>query len=329
MGQDDQRHLGENAGMVVSVHIGEEIYCLQANGGISRVWRALTPPLHDALPDAVWNGAEHADVYLPTYYSLPVNGARSVVMVYDMIHERIRSLNYHPDAIAKRAAIERADRLLAISKATADDILRYTGKKAEVAHCGGGEVFQRVLPDAAAAFKAQYELDRYVMLVGKRGLYKNAQALYQAWPFFAGAETHTILAVGGESPGAAEATFMARFPKQWRRVNLDDTALAAAYSGAAALIYPSYAEGFGLPVLEAMACGCPVICSPLSSLPEVAGDAALYVDVFRPLSIASALNALLDPSRRLEHVMKGYERAKLFSWQGMAEITAEAIRGVA
>ncbi len=80
--------------------------------------------------------------------------------------------------------------------------------------------------------------------------------------------------------------------------------------------------------MEALACGCPVICGNQSSEPEVAGDAALYVDVCKPRDIATALDMLLDPACRFELAMKGYERARMFSWDRMAQDVAKVIRTV-
>ena len=95
-----------------------------------------------------------------------------------------------------------------------------------------------------------------------------------------------------------------------RQLSLSDEELRLAYAGAAALVYPSRYEGFGLPVAEAMACGCPVITTKLASLPEVAGDAALYVDPDDPKSLREALNAVRDPERRATLVAAGTFRRR-------------------
>ena len=105
--------------------------------------------------------------------------------------------------------------------------------------------------------------------------------------------------------------------------------LACLYSGASAFIYPSLYEGFGLPVLEAMACGCPVICSHVASLPEVAGDAALFIDPIDPVDLAHKIDQVLeDTALRTILVEKGLQRAKVFSWQKTAAQTLDVFKNV-
>jgi glycosyltransferase involved in cell wall biosynthesis len=111
---------------------------------------------------------------------------------------------------------------------------------------------------------------------------------------------------------------------------VDEETLACLYCGAAALVYPSWYEGFGLPVLEAMACGCPVICSNTSSLPEVAGDAAILVDPGDAEALAHALDALLDDSGlRSSLSARGLLRAREFSWEKTAVQTLTVFAKVA
>jgi alpha-1,3-rhamnosyl/mannosyltransferase len=105
---------------------------------------------------------------------------------------------------------------------------------------------------------------------------------------------------------------------------VDEHSLACLYSGALALIYPSKYEGFGLPVLEAMACGCPVICSNAASLPEVAGGAAVYIDPQDATSLVQAIEQVVfDHSKRESLQAKGLQQASLFSWRSTAQKTVE------
>jgi alpha-1,3-rhamnosyl/mannosyltransferase len=110
---------------------------------------------------------------------------------------------------------------------------------------------------------------------------------------------------------------------------IDEQALACLYSGAQALLYPSKYEGFGLPVLEAMACGCPVICSNAASLPEVGGDAAVYVDPHDPDSLLEAITRIVhDSELRQKMWKKGLEQARRFSWENAAHRTIEVFRKI-
>jgi glycosyltransferase involved in cell wall biosynthesis len=109
-----------------------------------------------------------------------------------------------------------------------------------------------------------------------------------------------------------------------------DDALACLYSGASALVFPSLYEGFGLPILEAMACGCPVICSRTSSIPEAAGDAAIYLeDPHDSQALAAMLRVVADsPSLRRELSQKGLKQASLFSWEATARKTFEVFESL-
>jgi hypothetical protein len=110
---------------------------------------------------------------------------------------------------------------------------------------------------------------------------------------------------------------------QVRRLTLSDRELITAYSGAVALVYPSHYEGFGLPILEAMACGCPVITCPNSALPEVAGNAAIYVDENDISALVFALEQVQQSSIRQQLISTGLDRAKQFSWAKMADTMAK------
>ena len=105
--------------------------------------------------------------------------------------------------------------------------------------------------------------------------------------------------------------------------------MAYFYQNALAFIFPSLYEGFGIPVLESFACGCPLLCSNVSSLPEVAGNAACYFDPYSEESIRDAVVKLLDDSNfREELIDKGYEQLKKFSWKQTSEETKKIYESV-
>jgi alpha-1,3-rhamnosyl/mannosyltransferase len=111
---------------------------------------------------------------------------------------------------------------------------------------------------------------------------------------------------------------------------VDEETLACLYSGACAFVYPSIYEGFGLPVLEAMACGCPVVCSNVSSLPEVAGDAALYITPHDDDELAHKLDKIIEDSSIKENLVeRGKLRAQQFSWQKTAQQTVNLFKKIA
>lgn len=310
-----------------NIVIDDAIYKLQRSGGISTVWRAITPLLRDLLPECTFDPNLPADVYLPTYYSAAPEGAKSVVMVYDFIHERYPHLSpYAPEAIAKREAIASSSAVIAISEWTAQDVDTYRIKpylhRATVAYPATS--LERATQDAVTRFRVKYQLlDTYVIISGNRRLYKNVSTYYQALRLLGHNAPYT-LCIGGEPEQGLEA-HQANY--QWQRVHLEPDEIATAYTGALCLMYPSLYEGFGLPVLEAYACGCPVICGDGGALAEI-NQAAYVVDVTRPTHIAAALMDMHDPSKRIEYIVQGYKEVKRFSWLDMATKVAGVIREV-
>ena len=112
--------------------------------------------------------------------------------------------------------------------------------------------------------------------------------------------------------------------------HVSDNDLKAIYSGAAALVYPSLYEGFGLPIVEAMACGCPVICSNTASMPEVVGDAAILIDPGRVVELAAAIETIVYDSETKKHLVeRGFEQAGRFNWEQTASKTLELFKMVA
>jgi glycosyltransferase involved in cell wall biosynthesis len=309
----------------LNILVDNAIFTMQQNGGISRLWRSLLPALQRALPEAIFAPTQPPDWFISTYYRPAPSGVRSLAMVYDCIPFKYPLIPNRADRADIRRAVAEATVVVSISRQTAADVQYILRRDSVVAYPGVEADFGKVLPSEVERFQA-FVGRPYMLMVGRRGLYKNAQAVYQAWGLWSGAQDYKLLCVGGEDNLPQDVAFANRYPGTWQRVVLSDADLRAAYAGATALIYPSLMEGFGLPVIEAMACGCPVICD--HTLHEVAGGAALYADMTRPRQIASALNAVLDMSARMERVLAGLDWARRYTWTGMAEQIAGVLKEV-
>ncbi|MFN3695152.1 MAG: glycosyltransferase family 4 protein, partial [Ignavibacterium sp.] len=133
-------------------------------------------------------------------------------------------------------------------------------------------------------------------------------------------EMYFICAGGGNFTRKEHKVFKElKIESKIKQIPVDDNILGALYSNALAFIFPSLYEGFGIPILESFSCGCPVICSNISSLPEVAQDAAEYFDPYNKSSIKSAVEKIIsDNLRREELKTLGFERLKFFNWERTA-----------
>jgi glycosyltransferase involved in cell wall biosynthesis len=157
-------------------------------------------------------------------------------------------------------------------------------------------------------------LDRpYFILVGGKAGYKNAQMFFEAMRTLHTQHGFKVLVTGNFSPSEIRGL---ETGCEIVTATLTNEELNAAYSGALALVYPSKYEGFGLPLLEAMACGCPAITTPWTSLPEVGGSAVMYVNDAR--SLANAMVEIQRPGTREMLIAAGYEQIEKFRWDTMA-----------
>jgi glycosyltransferase involved in cell wall biosynthesis len=232
----------------------------------------------------------------------------------------------------KRLAVQHASSYACISENTHRDVLELLpaarGKPAAVILLGVSDSLRPSAEGEVERFRREHRIERpYFLLVGDRrgvGGYKNTKLLFEALRDWSGRGGHEVVCVGGHPQIEPELRLAG--PKiRVRRLSLPDEELRLAYAGAVALVYPSRYEGFGLPVAEAMACGCPVITTRLASLPEVAGDAAVYIDPDDPQSLREALDAVCDPSRRATMVATGAIQASSFRWDRAAATFATAL----
>jgi glycosyltransferase involved in cell wall biosynthesis/SAM-dependent methyltransferase len=267
-----------------------------------------------------------ADVFISSYYTLP-RGTPSVMLVHDMIPEVLGWDLRHPMWVQKHLAMAHASRFVAVSQHTANDLRRFVERPVPVRVAHNGCDFTPPSHDEVLRMRARHGLLRpYFMLSGSRGGYKNAELFLDAFEQLGEARAgYGILCTGA---GRLDERFaQAAGPADLKLLMLDDHELRCAYAGALALVYPSRYEGFGLPVLEAMACGCPAITTRAASMPEVGGDAALYIDLGAGdiAQMQAHLMAVQQPGQRRAMVIAGFAQAAKFRWEGMAEQVMQAL----
>jgi len=275
-------------------------------------------------------------VYHSPNYILPL-GLRcpTVVTVHDLafldrsVH-RLRSHLYL--SVLTRLAIQKATRIICVSAYTRDRLVeRFPQARGRTRVVGEGvdERFRRAPPDAIDRFRRRHGIDRpYVLFVGTMEPRKNLARLIRAFgrAVDSTGSPHTLVIAGGLGWKNADVQAARRMSAVAERIQvlgyLPDDELPAALSGADLFAYPSLAEGFGLPPLEAMACGTPVLTSNVTSLPAVVGDAALMVDPLDETAIVAGLASLMvDGETRQRLAEAGPRRAARFRWPVVAQET--------
>jgi glycosyltransferase involved in cell wall biosynthesis len=299
-----------------------------------------------ALPQAL--RTQRIDLIHGLAYALPLGcPCRSVVTIHDLSFFRYpRTLPSYRRIYLKaatRLAIRQADRVVAVSHHTAQelaDLIGVESDRIDVVHNGVDDIFRPAPPDEVERFRRQHGLpDRFILFLGTLEPRKNIGVLIRAYAQWQRAE-------GAFSIAASDTKLVIAGGKGWYFENLfaltsslgleDDVLFPGFvpasdlpwwYRAAACFVYPSIYEGFGLPVLEAMACGTPVIVSSASSLPEVAGDAALIVDPLDVDALTEAIDKVLSDRALGEELrLSGLRQAAGFSWQRCAQETAAVYR---
>ena len=315
-------------------------------------FRARRVPVDDIWFARVWQRAQlpvpvewitgPIDLFHSPDFTLPPTrrGTRTLLTVHDLSFVRDPDsaapvLRAYLNRVVPRS-VARANHVLADSLATRADLSELYGtppEKVSVLYSGVSEAFQPVRdPSALAAVRQRYGLGdaAFILAVGTLQPRKNYVRLIQAFARLGDSELRLVIAGGRgwlydqifaevERQGLAGRVIFPGFAA--------DADLPALYSAAAVLAYPSLYEGFGLPILEACACGTPVVTSTVSCLPEVAGDAALLVPPTDVEALASALRQTVgDSALRARLIQAGFERARQFSWDKSARELLEIYR---
>jgi len=300
---------------------------------LARVWHRLRLP----LPIELWTGP--LDLYHATDFALPPTqkSTRRVVTVHDVAWEHfpdqtMPGMLNHLRRVVPRST-HSADRVITVSEAAKQDLHTFYDvplEKISVVQHGVEERFSpKAEPGEVEHLRQTYHLpDKpFILTVGTLQPRKNHRRLVQAFADVGGGGQDTALVIAGgygwdyenvradvERLGLADAVYFPGFVR--------DEDLPALYRAAGVFAYPSLNEGFGMPVLEAMACGIPVVTSNVSALPEVAGDAALLIDPLDVGALADALKrSLTDSKLHGELRQRGLEHAAQYTWRRAAELT--------
>jgi glycosyltransferase involved in cell wall biosynthesis len=300
-----------------------------------RLWKPVIPQIREILLK-FRVGDTNTKIWHSTFYTMLEgwNGL-SVVMVYDMIHERFPTLFAQQSEsqfrVRKKNCILAADALICISNATREDLQDFYGidsNKIWVIPLAHSNTFNRMMDvDCDPLNKTTKP---FFLYIGDRSHYKNFEGMlytYSVWP---GRNEVDIFVVG--KPWSSSEEKRLRELGVEEQVSLfteiNDEDLCYLYNKAAAFIYPSLYEGFGIPLLEAMACGCPIIASRIPSTLEVAGECPIYFEPGETDSLLNAFISVLTESRNSDRVRMGLERTKDFSWNKTAAQTLQVYKAI-
>lgn len=262
-------------------------------------------------------------IWHSTYYSMPTQWkGPKVITIHDLAYEKYPEIYKGKafDAFRShiRRCIEAADVLICVSRATEDELRNYydlNQKRTEVVHNGYSSIFHKIDSSQADVEKP------FILYLGKRGNYKNFQSLARAFGGWKNRFDVDLLCVGPtwnqqekhfmEDMGIAENVRL--------ESNVTDEQLCELYNRARFFVYPSLHEGFGIPLLEAMACGCPVAASDIPVFREVGQDGPLYFDPQSEEHMRTVFDSLYQEGRNTQRCSRGMEISKQYSWDHTAK----------
>jgi glycosyltransferase involved in cell wall biosynthesis len=276
------------------------------------------------------------NIFHPTYYRQDIYKFKKsfiVLTVYDMIHELFEDQFKNDKAIiAKKSSIDSSDVIICISENTKKDLIdiyNVSEEKVKVVYLANSLNYENTI--GFNEFQVKYGIQKpYLLYVGARKDYKNFSLLLNAYTNHF-SHTFNLVCFGGGKFTQEELQKIKRhnLSNQIIQINGSDQVLASLYKNAFCFIYPSLYEGFGIPPLEAMALGCPVIASNVSSIPEVVEDAGILFNPHSEESLTSSIESILNnESKREEFIKKGFKQEKKFSWDRVTKETLDIYRGM-
>jgi glycosyltransferase involved in cell wall biosynthesis len=307
-----------------------------------RAWRHMSFQQQWLIPQ--FARSLSADVIHYPHFDAPVwmSALPVVATIHDakyLVHPeffpRMSAANRAYMRFAFATTLRRARRVISVSHATATDLkqlFRFPPHHLQVIHEAVDPSFAPVTEEALAAFRSHYGLERpYILTVGELRPHKNHTTLLTAYAQSLSRDSHDLVIIGRQHSDSPDLQAMIAAHHLEGKVHLltdvDDEGLRAAYTGAELFILVSLYEGFGLPILEAMACGVPVIGSNNTATAEVIGEGGIHVAPTDPAAIAAATDHLLsNPAIRQALIERGNRWHRRFTWQRAAEETVALYR---
>jgi glycosyltransferase involved in cell wall biosynthesis len=293
----------------------------------NRLWRFGAPKINK-ITARLKLGDTRRKLWHSTYFGyLPFWQGPYVVTVHDMIHERYPDLFMDADLVIKkkRREIARADRIICDSDATREDLIQLYNIPAHR--------IRVIYPGLSPIFTVQEHNPgerKYILYVGSRARYKGFGDLLQAYQSWSRYHADSLIVVGEKFTSEETQTIhhLGIEDRVMLKENITDKQLCSLYNQAQAFIFPSWQEGFGIPLLEAMACGCPIIASNIPTTREIAGDIPYFFEQSNPESLNAALSQAVVEGKNIQRIEKGFIAVKNYSWEKTAQETLEVYRSL-
>jgi glycosyltransferase involved in cell wall biosynthesis len=285
------------------------------------VWNAVAYPFQARSFDLLISPTTHGSIL----------SDNQIITVHDLISLRYTNISFHQRLYFKYflpLLLKRSKLIIAVSESTKRDILHYfkcPEDKVKVIYNGYDHLSYYPIRKKEHNIYKEYGQENYLLAIGPTYAHKNFEILIRAYGELAAAfrDRHPLVIAGGKEPYLGSLKKVVRALHLERRIiflgYVPIVLMPSLYREAFLLVFPSLYEGFGIPLLEAMASGCPVVVSNTSSMPEVCGDAVLYFDPLDSSALSSSISRVIGDKRlREDLVEKGIRRAREFSWHRMA-----------
>ncbi len=269
------------------------------------------------------------NIFHSTYYRNPIRGninnLKVVTTVHDFTYEFFASpIKKLIHSNQKLKSIQTADKIICVSHNTKNDLIKFMPKidtdRVEV-------IYNGVSNDFFILKEKDKKIIPYIIFVGERKGYKNFEKIL---PIFQKEKDLNLLCVGGGSFTKKELSLLEKYlPQRYQQTGyIENNQLNNFYNNAVCLIYPSSYEGFGIPVIEAMKAGCPVIALKNSSIPEISGDAAILLEELNLETLLEGLSSVVNKEKRIDLIEKGIINSDRFSWDITFTKTLEIYRSI-